>query len=436
MRASLVIGLLVAGFALSDRITHWAEHGVYGDETIYSETTPYQRIVLTQWHDDMRLYLNGNLQFSSRDEHRYHEALIHPTIEALPWAKRVLVLGGGDGLAVRELLKHHNLEQITLVDLDPAMTKLFSTSAPLVKLNQGALKDPRVHVINDDAVRWLESNADVYDAIVVDFPDPTNFSRPAVFGAGVPAARTPPVGERLRGDPVDLAIFRAARVLDHHRDAARSRSQHVAVPLLRAVVRRLGLRGRRQAPRLHGADALRGAHALARRADGRRDVPLPGRHAGAADVAERTQRPAARAPFRRRLETRAALMDRRTFLVASAAASLAACGRTGWIETTPHVGYPGMREGHALRDHATLPPPSGTIETDVAILGAGAAGLSCAWQLARAGHQRFTVLAGPEFGGNAAGGRFGDLGYPKGAHYLPLPSLNPRTCATCSPISA
>ena len=175
MRASLVIGLLVAGFALSDRITHWAEHGVYGDETIYSETTPYQRIVLTQWHDDMRLYLNGNLQFSSRDEHRYHEALIHPTIEALPWAKRVLVLGGGDGLAVRELLKHHNLEQITLVDLDPAMTKLFSTSAPLVKLNQGALKDPRVHVINDDAVRWLESNADVYDAIVVDFPDPTNF---------------------------------------------------------------------------------------------------------------------------------------------------------------------------------------------------------------------------------------------------------------------
>ncbi|MBN3783693.1 NAD(P)-binding protein [Burkholderia sp. Ac-20345] len=116
-------------------------------------------------------------------------------------------------------------------------------------------------------------------------------------------------------------------------------------------------------------------------------------------------------------------MDRRTFLVASAAASLAACGRTGWIETTPHVGYPGMREGHALRDHAALPPPSGTIETDVAILGAGAAGLSCAWQLARAGHKRFTVLAGPEFGGNASGGRFGDLGYPKGAHYLPLPSL-------------
>ncbi|RQR50149.1 FAD-dependent oxidoreductase [Burkholderia sp. Bp9126] len=115
-------------------------------------------------------------------------------------------------------------------------------------------------------------------------------------------------------------------------------------------------------------------------------------------------------------------MDRRTFIVASAAASLAACGRLGWTETTPSIDYPGMREGHALRDHAALPPPSGTLDTDVAILGAGAAGLSCAWQLARAGHRKFVVLAGPEFGGNAAGGRFGELGYPKGAHYLPLPS--------------
>lgn len=116
-------------------------------------------------------------------------------------------------------------------------------------------------------------------------------------------------------------------------------------------------------------------------------------------------------------------MDRRTFLLAGAAASLAGCGRTGWVETTPVIDSPGMREGHALRDHRGLPPPSGTIETDIAILGAGAAGLSCAWQLARAGHKDFVVLAGPEFGGNAAGGQYGDLGYPKGAHYLPLPSM-------------
>ncbi|CAM2156746.1 Polyamine aminopropyltransferase 2 [Pararobbsia alpina] len=184
-RAALVIGVLAAGFVLSERLTHWAEHGVYGDETIYAQTTPYQRIVLTQWRDDMRLYLNGNLQFSSRDEHRYHEALIHPVLETLPWARRVLVLGGGDGLAVREILKHRNIEQVTLVDLDPAMTHLFSTSAPLVALNGGSLKDARVHVINDDAVRWLESNTDVFDAIVVDFPDPTNFGLGRLYSVPV-----------------------------------------------------------------------------------------------------------------------------------------------------------------------------------------------------------------------------------------------------------
>ncbi|CAM2156748.1 NAD(P)/FAD-dependent oxidoreductase [Pararobbsia alpina] len=116
-------------------------------------------------------------------------------------------------------------------------------------------------------------------------------------------------------------------------------------------------------------------------------------------------------------------MNRRTFLMAGVAASVASCGRSGWVETTPVIDSPGMREGHALRDARALPPPSGTMSTDVAILGAGAAGLSCAWQLARAGHRDFIVLSGPEFGGNAAGGQFGDLGYPKGAHYLPLPSM-------------
>ena len=185
MRASLVIGILACGLVMSDTMTRWAEHGVFGDQTIHAETTPYQRIVITQWRDDMRLYLNGNLQFSSRDEHRYHEALIHPALEALPWARRVLVLGGGDGLAVREILKHRNIQQVTLVDLDPAMTRLFSTSAPLVALNRGSLKDPRVHVINDDAIRWLESNAEVFDAIVVDFPDPTNYGLVRLYSVPV-----------------------------------------------------------------------------------------------------------------------------------------------------------------------------------------------------------------------------------------------------------
>lgn len=173
--AALAIGLLSGGFLLSERLTLWAEKGIFGDEIIFAKTTPYQRLVVTRWKNDMRLYINGNLQFSSRDEHRYHEALVHPTLERLPWARNVLVLGGGDGLAVREILKHKNIEHITLVDLDPAMTTLFSTSESLVALNQGSLRDPRVKIINQDAGQWLETHDQVYDAIVVDFPDPSNF---------------------------------------------------------------------------------------------------------------------------------------------------------------------------------------------------------------------------------------------------------------------
>jgi spermidine synthase len=103
----------------------------------HAESTPYQRIVVTRWRDDLRLFLNNNLQFSSHDEYRYHEALVHPGLASLPGAKRVLVLGGGDGLAVREVLKYPQVESVTLVDLDPAMTDLFSTAPALVALNQG-----------------------------------------------------------------------------------------------------------------------------------------------------------------------------------------------------------------------------------------------------------------------------------------------------------
>lgn len=185
VRGGVVLGLLALGFLFSGQMTAWAEKGLYGDDVVHAETTPYQRLVVTRWHDDLRLYINGNLQFSSRDEHRYHESLVIPGLQALPWARNVLVLGGGDGLAVREILKYKHVEHVTLVDLDPAMTGLFSRSEPLTKLNQGSLTDPRVTVINDDAGRWLESHAEVYDFIVVDFPDPSNFGLGRLYSVPV-----------------------------------------------------------------------------------------------------------------------------------------------------------------------------------------------------------------------------------------------------------
>jgi len=162
--------------AASEKITQAADSNLYADEVIFSRDTRYQRIVLTKWKDDVRLFLSSHLQFSSRDEYRYHEALVHPGLAAIPGARRVLVLGGGDGLAVREILKYPDVQSITLVDLDPEMTRLFSTHPYLVTLNQHSLTDARVHVINSDAFPWLQQTSDPYDFVVVDFPDPTNYS--------------------------------------------------------------------------------------------------------------------------------------------------------------------------------------------------------------------------------------------------------------------
>jgi spermidine synthase len=172
----LALAALGAGVAGAERITETAEHNLYADEVILARSSPYQRIVLTKWKDDVRLYLSSHLQFSSRDEYRYHEALVHPGLAAVPGARRVLVLGGGDGLAVREALRYPDLESITLVDLDPEMTRLFSTHPLLVELNAASLRAPKVRVINADAFPWLEQSAELFDFVIVDFPDPSNFS--------------------------------------------------------------------------------------------------------------------------------------------------------------------------------------------------------------------------------------------------------------------
>jgi spermidine synthase len=172
----LVLIALGVGIAQAKKITATAEDNIYADEIIFARDTRYQHLVLTKFKDDIRLFLNSHLQFSSRDEYRYHEALIHPGLASIPTPRRVLVLGGGDGLAVREILKYPQIESITLVDLDPEMTKIFSSHAMLTQLNQNSLLSPKLHVINADAFPWIDSDTDSFDFIVIDFPDPTNYS--------------------------------------------------------------------------------------------------------------------------------------------------------------------------------------------------------------------------------------------------------------------
>jgi spermidine synthase len=167
---------LSVGMLEAKKITAVAEDNIYADEIIFARDTRYQHIVLTRWKDDIRLFLNSHLQFSSRDEYRYHEALVHPGLAAIAAPRHVLVLGGGDGLAVREILKYPQVEDVTLVDLDPEMVRLFSSNVMLTALNQKSFLSQRVHVINADAFPWIDSNTNSYDFIVVDFPDPTNYS--------------------------------------------------------------------------------------------------------------------------------------------------------------------------------------------------------------------------------------------------------------------
>ncbi|MBL0728666.1 polyamine aminopropyltransferase [Piscinibacter sp. HJYY11] len=175
-----VIAALLGAMAYADEISTWAEDRFYADRIVYSETSRYQRVVVTSGRAGVRLYLNGNLQFHSRDEYRYHEALVHPAMAAHGAPKRVLVLGGGDGMAVREVLKHPSVEAVTLVELDPHMTTLFAEQPMLRELNGDALRSPKLTVVNADAFAWLEQekekSAGTFDVIVVDFPDPTNFS--------------------------------------------------------------------------------------------------------------------------------------------------------------------------------------------------------------------------------------------------------------------
>lgn len=178
---ALVLLALGGGIVGADQLTKLADDHFYQDRIVLSSSSPYQRIVVTQGRQGARLYLNGNLQFAQSDEYRYHEALVHPAMAAHGAPKKIAVLGGGDGMAVREVLKYASVQAVTLVELDPAMTDLFRSNAMMTALNGNALNDPRVSIVNTDAFRWLQETADTFDVIVVDFPDPTNFAIGKLF---------------------------------------------------------------------------------------------------------------------------------------------------------------------------------------------------------------------------------------------------------------
>ncbi len=150
----------------------FSEQKKYKDRIIFEKQTAYQKIVMTQWKDKYWLFINGNEQFSTFDEEKYHEPLIHPAMALARQKKNILILGGGEGLAVREILKYKDVESITVVDIDPVMTELAQSNPIITEINQNAMVNIRVNIINRDAFKFIENREEFYDIIFVDLPDP------------------------------------------------------------------------------------------------------------------------------------------------------------------------------------------------------------------------------------------------------------------------
>ena len=185
-RGPLVVLLPLTGLAavliapLGDRI----EDRFYGSRVIERHQSRYQRIILTRRGADLRLFLDGDLQFSSLDGYRYHEALVHPAMAIHPSPRRVLLLGAGDGLALREILRWPGVEAVDVVELDPVVVRLAESHPLLRRLNANSLHDPRVQLHLGDAYASLRSLDHRYDVVIADFPDPDTLPVARLYSVG------------------------------------------------------------------------------------------------------------------------------------------------------------------------------------------------------------------------------------------------------------
>src|SRR6056297_357983 len=171
--ASIVVGAtIILGFFVAEPIILFGEQKKYKDKVIFEEQSRYQKIVMTQWKDNYWLFINGNQQLSTLDEALYHEPMVHPAMKSVQYPQQVLILGGGDGCAAREVLKYNQTELITLVDLDPLITELGRTHPAFVEMNNNSLNSPKVSIVNKDAYKFLSETNRYWDVIIIDLPDP------------------------------------------------------------------------------------------------------------------------------------------------------------------------------------------------------------------------------------------------------------------------
>lgn len=183
--------LVIAVFEFGGGWQKQMQDMLYLDKVVYQTQTPYQNLVFTERKLGGNLdpiynfYINGRLQFSSLDEKIYHEFLVHPAMQASNLHDNILIIGGGDGLALREVLKWQP-KSVTLIDLDPNLVALFKypedklppyLAREIKMLTQNSFSDPRVSVHHEDAfigIDRLLQEKQVFDTIIVDLPDPSH----------------------------------------------------------------------------------------------------------------------------------------------------------------------------------------------------------------------------------------------------------------------
>lgn len=179
------VGIGICALAVFARpLVMFGEQSQYRDRIVFTAQTPYQKLVITEWKQNHWLFIDGHIQFSTYDEERYHEPLVHPGMGVAASHENVLILGGGDGLALREVLKYPDVNSATLVDLDPEMTRLGRENPVLLAVNEGAFQDARVTVVHQDAGTFVEQTDRVYDVIIIDLPDPRGPNLARLYSRG------------------------------------------------------------------------------------------------------------------------------------------------------------------------------------------------------------------------------------------------------------
>ncbi len=163
---------LLTAFFLAKPILMFGEQKKYKDKIIFSQQSKYQKITITRWKNHYWLYINGNQQLSTFDEVMYHEPLIHPIMSLHKIPQDILILGGGDGCAAREVLKYKSVKKIDLIDLDPMMTDLATTNEIFLEMNKKSMLNKKVNIKNTDGFNYLEHTDNYYDIIIIDLPDP------------------------------------------------------------------------------------------------------------------------------------------------------------------------------------------------------------------------------------------------------------------------